>query len=140
MHMFMGVGVIQRKSGRGESFELRVNLGFQLPANPRLEEIIEAQPQLFGWELAVQIDQGRDAGMGQDGWTLDDHEMQANPQQWIGLRSADGIGSGRCGNHQAGSLQNAILVGLFDGFVDGLGQSKIVSGKRNGLHAALPVR
>ena len=110
----------------------------KLPADVRAEEVVEAEPELVGWELAGLVDQVGDLRMGQGGRPLDDHQMQADPQRRVGAGSADGIGGGGRGDHQAGGLQDAVSMGFLNALVDGFGQAEIVGGEGDGFHAVPP--
>ena len=58
--------------------------------------------------------------------TIDEHQMQADPQ----VRQATGtgyrVGDGGGADHQARGRQNAVPVGLLDSFVDGGVEPEIV--------------
>ena len=129
MHVLVGIGMIQRQAGVGESLELRTNFRRQLPADTGTKIIVDPQPQLIRRELTVRIDQIGDRGMRQNGWPLDRHEMQPDLQSGQVARPTDGIGGGGRGDHQARLSQHAVAMRPFHRLVHRFGQPEIVRRK-----------
>ena len=77
-------------------------------------------------------------GVGRLG-ALDDHQMQADPQRRVCLGTADSVGGGGGGDHQAGGLQDAVSVGAFNTFVDSFGKAEIDGKEGDGFHALGPM-
>ena len=126
VHVLVRVGVVQAQAGGGEGCVLGGDLGPQLAADARVEEVAHAQSRLVGWELAVRADQAGDLGRRQDGGTFNHDQMQAH----VKVRQA--LGYGHCfgcrgaGDHQAGGGQNAVAVRPLDRFVDRWREAEIV--------------
>ena len=80
MHVLVCVGVVQRQPGGGEGGELRADLGGELAAHARAEEVVDPQAKLAGGKLSVGIDQIRDLVGRQHRLPLDHHQVQPDTQ------------------------------------------------------------
>jgi len=120
VHVLVRVGVIQAQAGCGKGAILRADFCRKLAADGGAEAVSHAEAELVGRELAGGVHEIRRSG-GICSRTFDDDQVQADPQVRQGFGTADGIGRGWAGYHQAGGAEDALAVRLFDGFVDAFG-------------------
>lgn len=126
MHVFVGIGMAEGQAGGGEGGELGADFGGELAAHDGAKEVIQAEAELIGREVAGGAQQIRDFGGGQDGRPFDHHQMQADAQIWQAAGAADRILCRFAGDHEAGGIEHAIAMGALNAFVDGFGEAEIV--------------
>lgn len=126
--MLVRVDVIEREAGRAKRFELRFDLGAELPPHIWPQRDGEAEPCHVGPEASCRIDQSRHALGRQHRCSLDQHDMQADAQPRQFVRTRDRILRGGACDHEACGGEDAPLMRDLDGVIDLRREPEIVGG------------
>ena len=98
---------------------------------------MKPSPSWSDGKLTPRIDQIRNFRRRQNGRPFDHHEMQSDPQVRQRPRAAHSISGGGARDHQAGGVQGAGSVRLFDRFIDRMTETKVVRREDNAPHIAM---
>ena len=134
--MLVRIDVIERKPGGAIGFELRLDLRRDLPADGRTREYIEPETDHVAAEPPRLVDEIRQAVRRQEGAALHQNQMQADSQTRELARARDRVLCRGCGDHEAGSRQDAALMRCFHGFIDFAREPKIVGGDDDTFQSA----
>jgi hypothetical protein len=126
VHVLVGIHMVERQAGGAKCLELGADLHRELTANPRQSKKPNAGASHIRIETAVAAHQTGDFGARKARMTIDEHQMQADPQIWQATGARHGVSRGGGANHQACGRQNAAPVRLLDSFVDGGIEPEIV--------------
>jgi hypothetical protein len=137
VHVFVRVHMIEPQPGRTKRFELRSYLRGELTTNPRQKKEAQSGARHIPIEPAFFADQITHLALRKDGKAIDKIEVQPNPEAWQTSRPDYCITGCRTCDHQAGDRQNAVAMGLFDGFVDGGIEPEIVRADDQALQLAI---
>ena len=134
--MLVRIGMVESKTGPGESGELRLNLSGELAAHPGEEEHRGARPRHVGTESSGSIQEVGNHRGGQHRFGFDQHQMKADAQRRQALCPRHRIRCRRRAHHQAGGGEDAVAVGTLHRFVDFQRRAEIVGGDDEMLQCA----
>ncbi len=140
MPVFVTIDVIERQTRRRKRIELRGNLPGNLPARPWIERDPDAGRDHVVAEIAGRADQRGQVRRRQDGTSVDQDDMQADPQRWHSLRASDRVGRCRSSDHEACGGQDAVSMRRLDRFVDLTRETEVVSRYDQRFQCAAPRR
>jgi hypothetical protein len=127
MKMAMGVDVIELQSGRVECLKLGTNFQFKLATDMREEKITNPGTRHVTVKTPLPIDQGRDLRRRQHRVAGGQGKVKPHCEIRHAFGACDGIRHSCLADHQAGTGQDAGIVGDFDSLVDSLIEAEIIS-------------
>jgi hypothetical protein len=127
MKMAMSVDVIELQPGLVECLELGTNFRFKLATDMRKEKITDTGTGHITAETPIAVDQSWDLRWRQHRMARYQGKMKPDREIRHALGACDRIRHSRLADHQAGTGQDAGIVGDFDSLVDSLIEAKIIS-------------
>ena len=127
--MLVGVDVIRRQPGLGETGELRADLRRQFCARNARGGQGQPQPRHIVAKAAIALGQRWDACGGQHRQAVRQHHMQPNPEARVPARDADGLRHAGRTDHQRGGGEDTRTMCLFDGLVHTGMEAEIIGGE-----------
>ena len=126
MKMAVGVDVVERQSGRAIGLKLRGDFGANLPPHRRSNHATDAVADEIIAQAPRRIDQRRNLRARRHRIVIDENDVKSDAQPGQRTRASNGIGRGRCADHQACRAENAAPVRLFNRGIDRFAEPEIV--------------
>jgi len=126
MHMLVGVHVVEGKTSRAKRLELCSDLLCKLTSNSRQKEKPDSSARHIWIEHAISAYEVRNLCSRQRRNTIDQNEVQPNPESGQLTGARHGVGCRRGRNHQARDRQDTLPMGGFYCFVYSGGEPEIV--------------
>jgi hypothetical protein len=127
MKMQVPIDMGKGQSSGAKSIELSPDLIGKFTTSAPIELIAEPCHQRVGRKAAFGVDEMGNALRRELGLAAAQHQMKAHCQSRVAPGEIDGFLAGFAGNHQAGTGEDAVEMGLDDGLIDCHGETKVVS-------------
>lgn len=134
MHMVVAIHMVEGKAGTPKSPKLSPYFLFQLLPHSRPKEKFQSGAEEMGGKPPSWVHQIR-YGLGRRyRRSVDQHQMEPDPQRGDPPGSVYGISGRPCPNHQTGCGKDPPTMGFFDRFIHRQGESEVIAGYDNFFH------
>jgi hypothetical protein len=136
--MKVAIDVVQGEASFAEAVELGGDFFFKLRMAAAVEKIFETDFDGVVGEIRIRINKIGNFGGRKRGFSKGEGEMEADAERGILAGKLDGFGESFAIYHETGGCEDATLVGLDDGLIDGMGAAEIVRIHDEAAHHPTP--